>query len=161
MLAYTIVGKYLIGILPQEIRENTHPQIFDLHETPQSIIDEFCCQFAIYVSQEPPFLYTPGIAPWDYWRRLLKQESASTLAVSPSLFTMMREMLITVLQILGLKLYSLVPNLMAEERTVSNFMKINTANQARQKASTIVNMTKIKQHICRSEIPVCLYLLCR
>ena len=161
MLAYTIVGKYLIGILLQEIHENTHPQIFDLHKTPQSIIDEFHRQFAIYVSQEPPFLYTPGITPWDYWRRLLKQESASTFTVSPSLFTMMREMLVTVLQILGLKLYSLVPNLMAEEHTVSNFMKINTANQARQKASTIVNMTKIKQHICHSEIPVCLYLLYR
>ena len=47
---------------------------------------------------------------------------------------------------------------MAEERTVSNFMKINMADWARQKVSTIVNMTKIKQHIRRSEIPVCLPL---
>lgn len=66
-----------------------------------------------------------------------------------------------VLQILRLKLYLLVPNLMADEHMVSNFMKINMADWACQKASTIVNMTKIKQHIHYSEIPVCLYLLYR
>ncbi|KAG8724320.1 hypothetical protein FRC09_020312 [Ceratobasidium sp. 395] len=35
---------------------------------------------------------------------------------------------------------------MAEERTVSAFTKINSPDRARQKAYTIVNMTKILQH---------------
>ena len=47
---------------------------------------------------------------------------------------------------------------MAEEHTVSNFTKINMADWAHQKASTIVNMMKIKQYICHSEILVCLPL---
>ena len=80
---------------------------------------------------------------------------------SPSLHHDERNAHHSVLQILGLKPCSLVPNLMADECTVSNFMKINTADQAHQKASTIVNMTKIKQHIHCPEIPVCLYLLYR
>jgi len=39
---------------------------------------------------------------------------------------------------------------MAEERTVSAFTKINTADRANQKVSTIVNITKVKQHLRRS-----------
>jgi hypothetical protein len=47
-------------------------------------------------------------------------------------------------------LFSVVPNSMVEERTVSNFTKINSADRANQKASTIVNITKVKQHIRRA-----------
>jgi hypothetical protein len=39
---------------------------------------------------------------------------------------------------------------MAEERTVSNFTKINTPDCANQKAGTIINITKVKQHIRQS-----------
>jgi hypothetical protein len=38
---------------------------------------------------------------------------------------------------------------MAEERTVSTFTKINAAERAAQKADTIVNITKVKQHLRR------------
>ena len=47
---------------------------------------------------------------------------------------------------------------MAKERMVFNFTKINMVDQAHQKASTIINIIKIKQHICHSEILVCLPL---
>jgi hypothetical protein len=52
-------------------------------------------------------------------------------------------------QVLGVKLYSVVPNSMAEERTVSIFIKLNSAEHAAQKADTIVNITKVKQHLRR------------
>jgi hypothetical protein len=52
-------------------------------------------------------------------------------------------------QILGVKLYSVVPNSMAEERTVSIFTKLNSAERAAQKADMIVNITKVKQHLRR------------
>ena len=54
-----------------------------------------------------------------------------------------------VCQVLGVKLYSVVPNSMAEERTVSTFTKLNSAERAAQKADTIVNITKVKQHLRR------------
>ena len=47
---------------------------------------------------------------------------------------------------------------MVEERTVSNFTKINSADRANQKASTIVNITKVKQHIRRAPSTVCILL---
>ena len=50
-------------------------------------------------------------------------------------------------QVLGVKLYSVVPNSMAEEHTVSTFIKVNAAEPAAQKADTIVNITKVKQHL--------------
>lgn len=40
---------------------------------------------------------------------------------------------------------------MAEERTVSRFTKLNSTDRSRQKASTIVNMTKIHQHYRREQ----------
>jgi hypothetical protein len=43
---------------------------------------------------------------------------------------------------------------MAEERTVSAFTKINSADHANQIASTIVNITKVKQHLHRSATKV-------
>jgi|SRR5882762_5598298 len=52
-------------------------------------------------------------------------------------------------QVLGVKLYSVVPNSMAEERTVSTFTKLNSAERGAQKADTIVNITKVKQHLRR------------
>lgn len=49
---------------------------------------------------------------------------------------------------------------MVEERTVSNFTKINSADRASQKASTIVNITKVKQNIRRASSTVrTLYLV--
>ncbi|KAG8769205.1 hypothetical protein FRC12_005099 [Ceratobasidium sp. 428] len=41
---------------------------------------------------------------------------------------------------------------MAEERTVSGFTKMNSKDRARQKTSTLVQMTRIKQHEQRAEI---------
>ncbi|KAG8795015.1 hypothetical protein FRC12_019098 [Ceratobasidium sp. 428] len=52
---------------------------------------------------------------------------------------------------LALKLYSVVPNSMAEERMVSVFTKMNGKDRARQKTSTLVHMTQIKQHEQRIE----------
>ncbi|KAG9080195.1 hypothetical protein FRC06_006962 [Ceratobasidium sp. 370] len=52
---------------------------------------------------------------------------------------------------LATKLYLVVPNLMAEERTVSCFMKLNTRDHSCQKTDTLVFMTQIKQHEQRIE----------
>lgn len=38
---------------------------------------------------------------------------------------------------------------MAEERTVSNFTKLNSADRANQKVSTLVHMTQVRQHYRR------------
>ncbi|EUC55194.1 hypothetical protein RSOL_099360, partial [Rhizoctonia solani AG-3 Rhs1AP] len=40
---------------------------------------------------------------------------------------------------------------MAEERTISNFTRLNAPDRGRQKASTLVHMTQIRQHAQREE----------
>ncbi|KAG8945244.1 hypothetical protein FRC04_001084 [Tulasnella sp. 424] len=47
---------------------------------------------------------------------------------------------------LAIKLFSIVPNSMAEERTVANFTQLNSPDRADQKVSTRVHETQIRQH---------------
>lgn len=44
----------------------------------------------------------------------------------------------------AVKLFSIVPNSMAEERTVSAFMKFNSADRGKQDASTVIIMTQLE-----------------
>lgn len=84
MPSYVVTGGYLMEILRHEIAANTSPKIFDEYETAADIITAFRVQFAAYTSRQPPFLYTAGQEPIDYWRDLLENERASVLAVSNS-----------------------------------------------------------------------------
>ncbi|KAJ6557854.1 hypothetical protein B0H19DRAFT_1261441 [Mycena capillaripes] len=52
----------------------------------------------------------------------------------------------SVLTFVAIKIFLILPNSMAEERTVSRFTQNNTVDCASQDASTIVAMTKIYQH---------------
>ncbi|KAF9021139.1 hypothetical protein BDZ89DRAFT_1071710 [Hymenopellis radicata] len=47
---------------------------------------------------------------------------------------------------IAIKIFSLLPNSMPEERTVSSFTRMNTVDRASQKAESVVGMTKIRQH---------------
>ncbi|KAJ7307791.1 ribonuclease H-like domain-containing protein [Mycena albidolilacea] len=49
----------------------------------------------------------------------------------------------------AIKIFSILGNSMPEERTVSRFTRINSKDRANQDASTIVNQTKIYQHLRR------------
>ncbi|EUC62977.1 NACHT domain protein, partial [Rhizoctonia solani AG-3 Rhs1AP] len=72
--------------------------------------------------------YTSTQTACEYWEELLSVPSADLLAV------------------VGLLLASIVPNSMAEERTMSAITKLNSPDRARQKVSTIINMVAIRQH---------------
>ena len=154
MPSYVVVGKYLLGILMEEIRANTTPAVFDDYDDTSGIVAEFRRQFAAYTCQEMPFTYTPGTEPYDYWKKLISNKDASVLAVRLHHLCGNLQLTGQFWQVLGLKLFSLVPNSMVEERTVSNFTKLNSADRANQKASTIVNTTKVKQHIRRAQSKV-------
>jgi hypothetical protein len=54
-------------------------------------------------------------------------------------------------QFVAKKIFSILPNSMAEERTVSRFTRNDSVDRASQDASTIVAMTKIYQHNRRAE----------
>jgi len=81
MPSYSIVGKYLLGVLMEEIRANTTPLVFNSYDDAESIVARFRHQFATYTCQELPFTYTPGTEPCDYWKKLTFKKEADILAV--------------------------------------------------------------------------------
>ncbi|KAF8594843.1 hypothetical protein BDV93DRAFT_458235, partial [Ceratobasidium sp. AG-I] len=52
---------------------------------------------------------------------------------------------------IGMLLTSIVPNSMAEERTMSTITKLNSPDRASQKVSTLIDMVAIRQHYKREE----------
>jgi hypothetical protein len=89
MPAYLVAGKYLLGVLMEEIRANTTPEVFDTFDSTESIVNAFRRQLAAYTYQEPPFIYMPGpdmVEPRVYWKGLIANTDVSVLAVSIHLF---------------------------------------------------------------------------
>ncbi|QRV83798.1 hypothetical protein RhiJN_11814 [Ceratobasidium sp. AG-Ba] len=136
MPTYLSAGKYLGELLRHEIKSGRLPDtITRSYSTPSLIFEEFRTEFEAYVRQKAPFnRYHDSATAFEYWNRLSRHFDACVLSY------------------LAIKLYSIVPNSMAEERTVSNFTKLNSPDRGRQKASTIVFMTQIKQDEHRDEI---------
>ncbi|KAJ7256409.1 ribonuclease H-like domain-containing protein [Mycena rebaudengoi] len=87
-------------------------------------------QFEAYTRQYPPF--SARSETWSkaiqYWRSLAELPEASVLAF------------------LVIKIFSILPKSMPEERTVSRFTRTDTRDRANQEARTIVAQTKIYQH---------------
>ncbi|KDQ16586.1 hypothetical protein BOTBODRAFT_107033 [Botryobasidium botryosum FD-172 SS1] len=133
--SYRRIGTYLTALLMQEIIADSSP-IFSTYDDAQDVRFTLHQQFAAYARQLHPFNRHRGEPAMDYWKKLKDDPDASILAL------------------LAIKLFSLVPNSMAEERTVSTFTRLNTKARACQKASTIVQMTRIQQHYKREKSKV-------
>ncbi|KAJ7270344.1 hypothetical protein C8J57DRAFT_1605306 [Mycena rebaudengoi] len=90
----------------------------------------FKSQIENYTRQYPPFSARSESwkKPMEYWTAMSECPEAAVLAF------------------LAIKIFSVLPNSMPEEQTVSRFMRLDTKDRASQDASTIVNMTKIYQH---------------
>ena len=86
MPSYIIVGKYLLSLLMEEIRTNSVPDVFNNYDDTESIVADFRRQFVAYTYQDQPFLYSPGIEPRDYWKKLVSNNDACVLAVRHSSF---------------------------------------------------------------------------
>jgi hypothetical protein len=74
---YVVVGgKYYLGLLTEEIRTNSAPDVFNNHDDAESIVADFRRQFVAYTCQEMPFTYSPGTKPRDYWKKLVSSKDA-------------------------------------------------------------------------------------
>lgn len=65
----------------EEIRANSAPNVFNNYDDTDGIVADFRRQLIAYTYQEIPFLYSPGIEPRDYWKKLVPNKDASVLAV--------------------------------------------------------------------------------
>ncbi|KAG8750264.1 hypothetical protein FRC12_012964 [Ceratobasidium sp. 428] len=101
------------------------------------LVEAFRAQLIGYARGKYPFLAPSSISadfqPLKYWKTLQTHPDASLLAP------------------LAVKLFSVVPNSMAEERTMSNFTAVNTKYRSNQNVSTITHMTRIRQHALRTD----------
>ncbi|KAJ7828008.1 hypothetical protein B0H13DRAFT_1656537, partial [Mycena leptocephala] len=130
MPAYPKVGIFLKKILAKELQAGRKDPAFIPYNSGDQILDAFKSQFESYTRQYPPFSARSQAwsQPIQYWTAMSQQEEASILAF------------------LAIKIFSILPNSMAEERTVSRFTRNDSVDRASQDASTIVDMTKIYQH---------------
>ncbi|KAG8785226.1 hypothetical protein FRC12_017838 [Ceratobasidium sp. 428] len=134
MPVYVVAGGFLIDLLVQEANSGRLDKLLQAYASEDALIAALHLQYMNYVRQNPPFDQHEGaLSTKEYWEAMSRHYHAQILAR------------------LALKLYSVVPNSMAEERTVSVFTKMNSKDRARQKTSTLVQMTQIKQHEQRAE----------
>ncbi|KAG8950470.1 hypothetical protein FRC04_007485 [Tulasnella sp. 424] len=104
-------------------------RLFGGYLTADAIITAFRSQFAAYARGNPLFIAYHGLSsPMEHWESLRRNPDAEIVAH------------------LAIKLFSIVPNSMAEERTVASFTKLNSPDRANQKVSTLVHKTQIRQH---------------
>ncbi|GAB1518609.1 hypothetical protein RhiTH_001672 [Rhizoctonia solani] len=129
MPAYVLVGQYLVLQLQQEVNSKRAPHIQGACRTWDALVLLFRAQLIKYIRQLPPFdEHDKDDSPIEYWMRLSTRDDASILAY------------------LAIKLFSIVANSMADERTGSVFTKINSPDRSNQSAELVVAMAQVLQH---------------
>ncbi|KAG8726262.1 hypothetical protein FRC11_000475, partial [Ceratobasidium sp. 423] len=129
---YELAGSCLAEILIHEVNSGRAPEVFGSYASADEIIQEFRYQYMNYVRQVPPFnRYLNSPTPRQYWEKTGLHDDANIISY------------------LGVKLTSVASTSMAEERMIACFTQINSPNRGRQKTSTLVAMTQVKQHELR------------
>ncbi|KAJ7241185.1 ribonuclease H-like domain-containing protein [Mycena rebaudengoi] len=130
MPSYTKVGAFHFQAIAKELQAKRKSEAFAPYSSASAIMLALKSQFEFYTRQYPPFsIRNPNWSkPIQYWQALAAHAESGVLAF------------------IAIKIFSVLANSMPEERTVSNFTRIDTKGRASQDARTIVNMTKIYQH---------------
>ncbi|KAJ7762061.1 hypothetical protein DFH07DRAFT_771342 [Mycena maculata] len=114
-----------ISVLAKELQSNRDVPAFQRYLSASAVMNTYKSQFEVYTRQYPPF---------SYWRSLEGVPEVSILA-------------------LAIKIFSVLANLMPEERTISRFTRIDTRDRANQDARTIVAQAKIyQQNRCLAQV---------
>ncbi|KAK7050670.1 hypothetical protein R3P38DRAFT_3174151 [Favolaschia claudopus] len=132
MPAYVKVGAFLFHLLAKELQSGRDAPAFQRYSKAADVMKALL-QFEYYTRQYPPFStrsngWTKAI---QYWRSLEEHPESSILAF------------------VAIKIFSVLANSMAEERTVSRFTRTDSRDRASQDARTIVDQTKIHQYLRR------------
>ncbi|KAF7303480.1 DUF659 domain-containing protein [Mycena indigotica] len=138
MPAYAAVGTFLVNQLKAELKARPNlksSKVFSPYADRKAVIAALRSQLEAFTRQRAPF--NRRNAAWTraylYWRALLDDADASVLAY------------------IALKIFSIMPTSMPEERTVSVFTKLSTKDRNRQDAKTTVALTQVRQEVCRRD----------
>ncbi|KAH9829607.1 ribonuclease H-like domain-containing protein, partial [Rhodofomes roseus] len=126
------VGARLMVILKGEVESGSHPLLrTDDRKAQGVIIDRFLMQFRAYARNDYPFnslAREPGQSVLEWWTTLKKIHASDVLAA------------------IAIKMYAVVPNSMADERTASTFTWLNSVSRNRQNLNSMVSQTQIRQY---------------
>ncbi|RPD52677.1 hypothetical protein L226DRAFT_474064 [Lentinus tigrinus ALCF2SS1-7] len=111
----------------QEIMKARNPRLADYD--PSSALEAVKTELQAYAKREKPFdrSLRPGETMRDWWVKVQKKEGAHVLGA------------------LGIKLFSVVPNSMIDERIMSTVTWLNSPKRARQHVKTLRDHIKIRQ----------------
>jgi hypothetical protein len=141
---YTIAGDYLVKLLGRIYNKDPDASLFSRYASWPQIETAFRNQLVLFTRGLSPFHRAPNPSTERmYWESLCAVPAADLLAHLGIIFT------------------SVVPNSMAEERSMSTLTKLNSPDRASQKVSTLIDMASIRQHYKREEShdsPVGLFL---
>ncbi|CAK5275996.1 unnamed protein product, partial [Mycena citricolor] len=135
MPSYTLVGQYLYSLVMADIKAKRNPPQYAVFETMSELLSALRSQVEAYTHQNPPFSARSSAwrCPYHYWIAMGDRADAALLAY------------------LAIRILAILPNSMAEERTVSSFTRLNSNDRANQSAQTVIAMTKIQQHLRRQQ----------
>ncbi|KAJ7048094.1 hypothetical protein C8F01DRAFT_1268957 [Mycena amicta] len=133
MSAYSECGQFMANLLYEEINSGRDHPAFDRYADSDAIIDAFKDQCERFVRQRAPFSNRNGawVRLYDYYLALLNDPDAAIFAF------------------VAIKVLSILPTSMPEERTMSFFTKINAKDRSNQDSQTTIAMAQVHQDLRR------------
>ncbi|TCD66295.1 hypothetical protein EIP91_001586 [Steccherinum ochraceum] len=124
------VSEYLFKVAVAEIQHGDNPIFLQYRDRPKTFAEVFKQQMLAYARGVYPFNtpLSPEQTILAWWSQFLS--SASTQIVAA----------------LAVKLYSILPHSMADERTASTINWLNAPRRANQKVATVVGLAQLNQH---------------
>ncbi|KIJ35572.1 hypothetical protein M422DRAFT_262154 [Sphaerobolus stellatus SS14] len=135
--AYKRAGNYLLILMKDEKQcSPMHPKLTELVKQSKSgISHDLKMQFAAFARGDFPFQMPvlKSQTALEWWRTLETHSLASALAF------------------IAIKIFSICPSSIADERTMSTITWLNDPLRSRQKVSTLVDMIQVRQFIRRGK----------
>ncbi|KZV91751.1 hypothetical protein EXIGLDRAFT_647914 [Exidia glandulosa HHB12029] len=129
---YREIGKYLLQVLLKHV-ESDRQVMQKRFGAPKAIAQAFQVQFSAYTRQEFPFNRDRSQGWRIYWSGLADNPDGRVIAF------------------LAVKLLSMLPTSMPEERTMSAITKAESGGRSGMKAASLVAEVQVKQHYARLE----------
>ncbi|KAF5312309.1 hypothetical protein D9619_003512 [Psilocybe cf. subviscida] len=131
------IGEYLFSLVVTEVKHGRNEYLKTFKNRPVSLSEQYKAQFTAYAQGSYPFT-TPlgdGQSPLEWWRGFEGTANGGILAA------------------IAIKLYSVVPHSMADERTMSVVTMINSAQRNRQSVKSVFALAQIRSYYLRQKKP--------
>jgi hypothetical protein len=139
------IGTALMGMLRAKYE---HKKVTINGISPHDAVTQLKAQFKMYAEGKWPFncLFDDNAELMSWWQNLSQHPDAQILAVCTISDLLIVSCSSFAVKYLAIKLFSMTPNSMADERTASTFSWFNSPYRSSQKPSTLVRFAQLRQH---------------